>query len=219
LDPAEELVELWLNSNGFFTRNGVMVGHRGLEIDFLAVDATGDKRVHIESTVSVKPFGPLRPWGAVEYSKLSFEDRVRLYYQKKFVGLVSEKTRELENKAIEKKVNEIFGGKTYQKWLILGRQEEGNEKIRSAFKEHGVVVHFMDEVLNGIKFVGTPRNDTARFLQISALYLTEDSRSGLLATSASYKRGKSCGRGRHDYMDMGTYFLCTKCGSSKTKSR
>jgi hypothetical protein len=117
LDPAEDIVELWLHSKGYFTRNGVMVGHKGLEIDFLAVDPARNKHVQVESTVSVNPFGPLRLWGPAKYSKLPSGERVRLYYQKKFVGLVSEKTRKLQDDAIKRKINGIFKGKPYEKWL------------------------------------------------------------------------------------------------------
>lgn len=52
-----------------------MVGHRGLEVDFLAFDPAHNSRVHVESTVSVKPFGRLRPWGAAKYSKLPLDER------------------------------------------------------------------------------------------------------------------------------------------------
>jgi hypothetical protein len=219
LDPAEEIVELWLHSKGYFTRNGVMVGHKNLEIDFLAVDSTGSKRLHVESTVSVNPFGPLRPWGPAKYSKLPFEERVKLYYQKKFVGLVDEKTRELQNDAIERKVKEVFEGKPYEKWLVLGEQEEGNEKIRNAFRRYGVEVHYMENLLEEIRFTGTPKEDTARFLQILARYITDESKKSLVSKAKSYERGKSCGRGRHTYMDMGTYYSCSKCGLKKTKPR
>lgn len=217
MDPAEEIVELWLHSIGYFTRNGVMVGHKGLEIDFLAVDPARNKRLQVESTVSVNPFGPLRPWGPAKYSKLPFRERVRLYYQKKFVGLVAEKTRKLQNDAIERKVKEVFGGKPYEKWLVLGQQEEGNERIRRAFRKYGVQVHYMDELLNEIRFTGTPKGDTARFLQILARYITEGSKRSLLTKAKPYEPGKSCGRGKHVYKDMGTYLLCSVCGSTRTK--
>jgi hypothetical protein len=203
MDPAEEIVELWLQNRGFFTRNGVMVGHKGLEIDFLAVDLATRRRLHVESTVSVNPFGPLRPWGAARYSSMPMQERVNLYYQKKFVGLVNEKTHKLMNHAIEQKVKESFHGVTYQKWLVLGQQTEGSEEIREEFRKHGVDVHYMDEVLKENRFTGTPKGDTPRFLQILARYMTEESKKSILTKSKSYEKGKGCGRGRHVYRDMG----------------
>jgi hypothetical protein len=216
MDPAESIVELWLQNQGYFTRNGVEVGRRGKEIDFLAVDIVGGKRLHVESAVSVNPFGSLRPWGPVKHSKLSIQDRVRLYFQNKFVGSVDQKTYKLLDHIIEEKVTESFKGMNYKRWLILGEQKEGAEKIRKEFRKHRVEVHYMDEVLKEIRLTGTPKGTTARFLQIMARYGSEESKQSLLIGAKSYVKGKSCGRGKHDYERHEKYLKCRKCGSLKT---
>jgi hypothetical protein len=86
LDPAEEIVALWLKLQGFFIMSGVRVGYRGKEIDFLAVDIKNDRRIHVEVHASVSPLGRLRPWGLAKYSKWPLTDRVKYYYYDKFIG-------------------------------------------------------------------------------------------------------------------------------------
>ncbi|MEM3628537.1 MAG: hypothetical protein QXQ94_09490 [Candidatus Bathyarchaeia archaeon] len=93
MDPAEEIVNLWLNQQGFFVMCGVKVGYRGKEIDFLAVDIKNEKRIHVEVHASVSPLAPLRPWGSAKYGKLPIEDRVRYCYYDKFVGATEEGTK------------------------------------------------------------------------------------------------------------------------------
>jgi hypothetical protein len=216
MDPAESVVELWLQNQGYFTRNGVEVGHKGMEIDFLAYHAGTNKRLHVESHVSVNPFGTLRPWGPIRNAKMPLNDRVRLYFEKKFIGSVDEKSHELLDKAIEKKALESFDGKSYEKWLVLGEQNEDPEALRREFAKHGVEVHFMDEILKEIRFTGTPKGDTARFVQILARYGSEASKKNLVHATGGYQKGKSCGRGNHHYDDFGSYVKCSVCGSSKT---
>ena len=48
LDPAEEIVALWLEQQVFFVMTEVRIGYRGKEIDFLAVDIKNDRRIHVE---------------------------------------------------------------------------------------------------------------------------------------------------------------------------
>lgn len=69
MDPAEEIVSLWLKQRGFFIMNEVKVGYRGKEIDFLAFDPKDGRRVHVEVHASVRPLAPLRPWGPAKYGK------------------------------------------------------------------------------------------------------------------------------------------------------
>lgn len=60
----------------------------------------------------MKPLGKLRPWGPVEYSRLELKERVRLYYENKFVGAVDKKTKKLLNNCVETKVLDIFSAFT-----------------------------------------------------------------------------------------------------------
>lgn len=58
---AEEIVEEWLNRNGYFTVRGAKVGL--YEIDLLAIKKTGSKivRRHIEVQASIRPVSYITP--------------------------------------------------------------------------------------------------------------------------------------------------------------
>ena len=58
---AEEIVEEWLNRNGYFTIRGAKVGL--YEIDLLAIKKSGPKveRRHIEVQVSIRPVSYITP--------------------------------------------------------------------------------------------------------------------------------------------------------------
>jgi hypothetical protein len=178
MDPAERIVELWLQNQGYFTMNGVGVPG-GKEIDFLALNPKSKKRVHVEVQVAVNPVGNLRPRKPAKSSDMPLNQRVELYFQNKFEGRLS-KDDVLLDDTIKEKARELFGDCEYERWLILGKQNESLEKIREEFRKHGVEVHYMDEVLSGTKLKGTPKGATARFLQVMALFLTDESRQSLL---------------------------------------
>jgi len=184
MDPAEDIVNLWLKQQGFFVMQGVKVGYRGKEIDFLAVDIKNDKRVHVEVHASVHPLGPLRPWGPAKYGKLKIEDRVKFYYYDKFRGATEEGTGKLINNRIKEMVLEKFCGKRYEKWLILAQphHKDDPEKVRQEFKKHGVEVFFLKEILEQIKLEGTARDQTGRLLQLLASQLTNKAKKALLGT-------------------------------------
>jgi len=59
-DPAEEVVGLRLQQQGFFVMDGVRAGHNGKEIDFLAIKPSGQK-VQAEVSASVFPLRPIGP--------------------------------------------------------------------------------------------------------------------------------------------------------------
>lgn len=183
MDPAEEIVALWLKQQGFFIMTGVRVGYRGKEIDFLAVDIENDRRVHVEVHASVSPLGRLRPWGPAKYSKWPLADRVKYYYYDKFVGATKEGKKELLNRCIEEKVLEKFSGKNYEKWLVLAQLHPGDkpEDIKLQFKKHGVEVFFLNEILEQIKLEGTAKDATGRFLQLLASQLTDEAKKALLS--------------------------------------
>jgi hypothetical protein len=137
------------------------------------------RRLHVEVTVGVKPMGNLRPWNSVKFSKWPREDRVKLYFQNKFDGRIEHKTNKLLNHDITETASKSFGGHEYEKWLVLGEQNEPREEIRKEFTKYGVKVHYMDEVLNETRLTGTPRGATARLLQIMARFVTDESKRSL----------------------------------------
>ncbi|MHA1834615.1 MAG: hypothetical protein ACTSV7_11590 [Candidatus Baldrarchaeia archaeon] len=182
MDPAEEIVSLWLQQKGFFIRHNVKVGYRGKEIDFLAVNIENDKRVHVEVHASVFPLGPLRPWSPAKYGRMPVEDRVKYYYLDKFVGPTKEGTGELVNRCIEETVKRILKTDNYEKWLVLGalHKMDSEDQLKKEFDKHGVKVFFLKDILKEIQIEGTARDRTGRFIQLLASQLTDEAKERLL---------------------------------------
>jgi hypothetical protein len=182
VDPAEEIVSLWLQNQGFFIMSDVKVGHRGKEIDFLAIHPSSNRKVHIEVHASVFPLGPLRPWGPVKYGKLPVAERVKHYYNDKFVGITQEGTGELRNQCIQEAATGKLLNKTYERWLVLGRlhPKDSEEQIKHEFQKHGVTVYFLKEILRNINFLGAARDSIGRFIQLMASQLDDETRKCLL---------------------------------------
>jgi len=192
MDPAEEIVNLWLQKKEFFVMNGVKIGYRGKEADFLAVDPKRNKRVHVEVHAAVVPLGTFRPWGPAKYSKMPLKERVKLYYQNKFIGAVDKNKFCLINKCIEDKVIEVLGSKDYEKWLVLGtlHKKDSREEIEQEFLKHGVTIFFVKDILKQIRFRGTAKDPTGRFLQLLAGQLTEESKNSLLNKNQNLSTNK-----------------------------
>jgi len=188
MDPAEEIVNTWLQQQGFFVRNHVKVGYYGKEIDFLAVHPQRKKRVHVEVHAAVIPLGLFRPWGPAKYSKLPLSERVRLYYENKFIGVVNKKDLHLKTECIKDKATGIFNSRDYEQWLILGvlHEKDSRQELEKEFLKHDVKIFFIQDILREIRFEGTAKDSTGRFLQLLAAQLTEESKKSLLNT----RRGK-----------------------------
>jgi len=182
MDPAEEIVSLWLQQNGFFIRHNVKVGYRGKEIDFLAVNIANNKRVHVEVHASVFPLGPLRPWSPAKYGKIPLQDRVKYYYLDKFIGPTKKGTGELINRRIEETAMRILGSDNYEKWLVLGalHKLDPEEQLIKEFKKYGVKVFFLRNILKEIRIGGTAKDHTGRFIQLLASQLTNEAKEKLL---------------------------------------
>jgi len=77
---------------------------------------------------------------------------------------------------------EKFGGKNYEKWLVLAQlhPEDEPEVIKLEFKKHGVEVFFLNEILEQIKLEGTAKDTIGRFLQLLASQLTDEAKKALL---------------------------------------
>lgn len=189
VDPAEEIVHLWLQQQGFFTMHGVEVGYKGKEIDFLGINPASGRRVHVEVHASVLPLAPLRPWGSAKYGRMPLERRVELYFYSRFVGAVRKGTGELVNRCIEEAASKLLGTKDYERWLVLLHPYplDPEERLRSEFGKHGVKVFSFEDVLKEIKFTRAARDRVGRFLQLLAATLTDESKRGLLGQ----RRGKA----------------------------
>lgn len=180
MDPAEEIVSLWLQQRGFFIRHNVKVGYRGKEIDFLAVNIADNKRAHVEVHASVSPLGPLRPWSPAKYGRIPIQDRVKYYYLKKFVGSIKEGTGELINRSVEETARRVLGSDNYERWLVLGvlHKQDSKEQLVKEFKKYNVKVFFLidilKEIINEIK--GTARDHTGRFIQLLVSQLRNEAK-------------------------------------------
>lgn len=151
-DPAEDIVNVWLNQNGYFTIRNIKVGRK--EIDLLGIDKDG-KAVHVEVTISIDPATK-----SIEKEVKQAQD----FYTKKF------------DTKIEKKIEELLGHKNYEKWVILGEtkkikgmsDEENIEYWRKVWKNDDKInqVHFMDEVLKKIKFEVVPLDYASKFIRM-----------------------------------------------------
>jgi len=182
MDPAEEIVGMWLQKHGFFTMSNVTVGYRRKEIDFLAVNPIAGRKAHVEVHASVFPLGPLRAWGPVKYGIMSIDERVKHYYNKKFVGATVKGTGELLNRCVEDAVKEKLGDGEYEKWLVFGtlHQKDHEDQVRREFQKHGVKVFLIRDILKEIPFEGVARDPTGRFLQLLASQLSKEARVSLL---------------------------------------
>ncbi len=122
MEPAEGVVEGWLNSQGYFVMANLKDGRK--ETDFLAVKlAPNDKnavaaRLHVEVTVGAAPWGGRRP-------KEVYLQEVRKYVQDKF-----------EN--VRGFVEGTLGG-GYSRWFIHGKAAGGEEEVQVWREEMSVL--------------------------------------------------------------------------------
>jgi hypothetical protein len=190
MDPAEEIVGLWLQQQDFFVMSGVKVGCRGKEIDFLAVKPSVGMKVHVEVHASVLPLGPLRPWGPAKYGKMSVEKRVKSYFEDKFVGATEEGTGILLNQCVMEMAENKLGSRDYEKWLVLGalHPTDTEDQLRYEFQKHGVKILFIKDILREIALKGASRQPTGRFLQLMASQLTDEAKANLLRLGKDTKK-------------------------------
>lgn len=182
MDPAEELVGLWLQRQGFFVRYGIRVGWHTKEIDFLAINADASEKVHVEVHASVKPLGPFRAYGPVRYGRKPLRVRVRDYYNDKFVGPTDKKSRKLRNRKVEERVQKILGTDVYEKRLVVGvlHKQDKLSDLKREFLKHGVEVFTIEEVLGELRFGGVSKDHIGRFVQLLASQMTSGVRKGLI---------------------------------------
>lgn len=182
MDPAEEIVGLWLQQQGFFIRYGTKVGYQGKEIDFLGVDSGAQRRVHVEVHASVYPLGPLRPWSPARYGKMSLKERVKHYYNYKFVGSIVKDSGRLINRCVENAATKAFGSADYEKWLVLAElhRKDSETELRNELAKYNVILYLLKEILREVRFKGAAKDRTGRFIQLLAAQLTDEAKKSLL---------------------------------------
>ena len=173
MDPAEEIVTSWLNQRGYFVINGVKCkGNK--EIDILAVNpVTGDK-LHVEVSVSIRPFGGFSAWSDYRYRKEPLPDRIRCFCLSKFIGIVDEEIRELKNRFVEERVMQLMGTEDYRKILVIGNLHESDPKdeFERELKKHRVeLVSIRDVVTEVVEDMsGVYMDNARRYLQVFSIF-------------------------------------------------
>jgi hypothetical protein len=143
---AEELVEEWLNRNGYFTIRGIKLGVH--EIDLLAIRVNNEKieARHVEVQASVHPISYLSPLpkeirkstgrGSAS-TKLRTEqelrDGIQEWVDKKFFLDIKEKTRQ-----------KLYRGKWSFELVI--HQVKFPQEL-DLLREHGILIHNLDEIV------------------------------------------------------------------------
>lgn len=145
---AEEIVEEWLNRNGYFTIRGLKVGRH--EIDLLAVKITenGLKRRHIEVQASSKPIGYVTksPGSAASIAKLRSDDELRKHVAE-WVG----KKFDLPKKV---QLRQQLAPGEWTKELVVHKVKHPPEL--EMIEQAGVVVHRLSALVADLKRPSTP---------------------------------------------------------------
>ena len=121
------------------------------------------------------------PWSPTKYGKMPLDERVKHYYNNKFVRSTVKGTGELKNRCAEDAAARILRSGNYDQWLALGvlHRKDAEGQLKQEFGNYGVKVFFIRDILREIKFKGTGKSPTGRFIQLLASQLTDDARASL----------------------------------------
>jgi hypothetical protein len=143
---AEELVEEWLNRQGFFTIRGVKLGVH--EIDLLAMRPTnqGLECRHVEVHVSVRPIGYIagipRAAGGPALAKArdqkQVEEAVREWIKKKFDHPEKNRLRQ-----------ELAPGRPWSRELVVHILRYESEA--DVFRKNGIIIHRLANIVSVLK--------------------------------------------------------------------
>lgn len=143
---AEELVEEWLNRNGFFTIRGIKLGVH--EIDLLAIGFKDGKTIcrHIEVQASVRPVSYLcalprairkatgqGPNNAKKRIPDVISKGVEEWIDKKYLLPIKQKLRE-----------KLFRGDW--KFELVVHQVRFEDELK-LIEEHGILIHRLDDII------------------------------------------------------------------------
>lgn len=179
MEPENEIVNWWLNRNGFFTLNNIKAAHNK-EIGTLALkfDESGSKILHIEVNCSV---GYPRN---LTLDKSSPEKSVEKYINKKFEDSII-------TKRVKKAIKELTGQeKEYTRAVVIGNLAHSNRsKIVGLLKEKGYAVFKFENILKDVMFNLDKQNyqsGTIRNMQLVKFILMSNPKilSELLNTKA-----------------------------------
>jgi len=149
INPGEDIVNVWLQENNYFTMTNVSVknptrlvdgkkraGNKRSELDILAVNSKGT-RIWVEISVSPNP----------RVDKKKGEDYV--------VSIVEKFSNKFTPEHKRQKVEEIFGSNSYEKWFVysdrLFSKSEDELRFKSLLQSKNIrPVNFKIDVLNPI---------------------------------------------------------------------
>ena len=134
----EEIVEQWLNQQGFFTMRGIKIGNG--EIDLLAMKFIDSVLTcwHVEVQISYRPMGYIGGnSNAKKRNQLEIEMGVKQWIEKKFTS---------DQKC--NKRNSIVPNANWKYILVCAELKDNSEL--DYMKKYGIEVHIYKDVLNDI---------------------------------------------------------------------
>jgi len=162
-NPAEEMVAAWLQEcKSLFTMNNIKVakkgGGMGAEIDILATN--GKKNIWVEVSVSINP-------------RQKYNKEIR------FPGVINDYLIDFQREDKLSKINEIFQGKIYEKWLVYGKLPLTKSEIAEFPKlmdQNAVTAISFGDILNDLLRLKHYRLDAARgYLSLFKAFYTDKS--------------------------------------------
>lgn len=172
MNPAEEIINVWLNEKGFFTTSNIRVKW-GQEIDILAYHPLTGEKWHIEAHVSINPVGALRAHGRgiKEVKGRPLRDRLKEIYDQKFIG---------RDNTLAEKAAELFGTRDYKRIQVWGRLPSKHDRntVRSESERLGVNVLFFDDIIKELGLMmkesgKTYPETTRKFVQLCSEFLAK----------------------------------------------
>lgn len=143
---AEELVEEWLNRNGYFTIRGIKLGVHEIDLLAIRVNGTTIEARHIEVQASVNPVSYLSPLpkevqkstgrgsaNAKARSEQELRDGIKEWIDKKFKLEAKEKIR-----------NKLFQG-SWSYELVVHKLKFPQEL--DLLRENGILIHNLDDIV------------------------------------------------------------------------
>jgi len=180
MDPAEEIVNSYFHSQGYFTMTNIKVGLN--EIDILAMNPRTRRRVHAEVHISLKPTGKIRPWGPLKFQSRPQDWRVAAICNHKFIGSAHKMSGKPRNRRIQEMVRTLLGSDKYDRWYVIGRvnPKDSLSDLRQSFKQNGVTLVLFQDLLSQLDTSlgrAVHMDDARRYLELCRAFLdARDSR-------------------------------------------
>jgi hypothetical protein len=146
---AEEIVEEWLNRNGYFTIRGIKLGVQEIDLLAIAVSESGIDARHIEVQASVRPVSYLcplpkdiqkesgrKPNSMKQRSPGELADGVKEWVNKKYHHEAKKRLR-----------NTLFHGDW--KYELVIHNVKFPEELK-LIEKHGIKIHRLDDIVTSL---------------------------------------------------------------------